>query len=818
MTSRNATARPLAGRNPESPPPRVSRIWPRRTVALVLLAFGLALAGGGAVLAASGGSLYYLLTGLAFLASSVLLWRGDARGVWVYGAMLVWTVAWSFWEVGFVGWQLAPRLIAPFVLAASLLLPSIRRLQAGKPAPWRTHGWATFTGGLIVAVALGGLSHTFDDAPEIPALRRGLQAQAPGNLPQPLATIDRNDWQAYGNDQGGTRFSPLDQINTSNVARLTKVWEAEMVATVPGEMNALQVTPIMVGDTLYACDGNNGVHAFDAETGQVRWRRNVSDGQPPSGKPCRGVAYYKVPDAHGLCAERIFAPSHNPTLAALDARTGELCPGFGKDGLVNLQEGIAPYPHGLFYVSSAPQVIRGKVVVGGGIPDGQYWGGPSGIIRAFDAVTGELAWAYDAGVPDRIGAPPPGEVYTPSSPNSWAPISADEALGLVYLPTGGATPDAFGGLRRPFDDSIGSAVIALDAETGRLRWRFQTTHHDIWDYDVASQPTLADVPTPQGVRHALIQPTKRGEIFVLDRQTGEPIKTVRELPAPQSAVAAGERLAKTQPESSDLPAFRGPPLREKDMWGMTPLDQLYCRIQFKRSLYEGMFTPVTLDKTIVIDPGSMGGVNWNSVSLDVDRGIMIVNWTQVPDRLELITREEATRRNFQIAPGLDAGGQTDQPMLGTPYGAYRTQFLSPLGSPCTAPPWGLIAAVDLVSGKVLWSKPLGTGRDIGPLKLGVRTMLPITIGTPTAGGAVTTRGGLVFIGGAAEHTFRALDAATGRELWSSRLATSANATPMTYRSPVSGRQFVVVAEGGRPAYGTKPGTKLVAYALPSAQQ
>ncbi|GFM84172.1 glucose dehydrogenase [Pseudomonas cichorii] len=816
MNSSDNATRPPGGITVESPAPQAHRPWPLRITALILLAFGLPLAVGGVILAANGGSLYYLITGLAYILSSVLLWRGDGRGVWIYGATLVWTVAWSLWEVGFSGWQLAPRLIAPFGLAILLLLPSIRLL----PSPWRVSGRATFAGSLVAAAVAGSVAHSLGENTEVPSLRRGIQAQAPGPLPQAMATIVRDDWQAYGNDQGGTRFSPLDQINTSNVSGLTKAWEAEMTATVPGEMNALQTTPIMVGDTLYACDGNNGVHAFDAETGEVRWRRNVSDGQEPSGKPCRGVAYYKVPDAQkgSMCAERIFAPSHNPTLAAIDAHTGELCPAFGNNGLVDLKQGIEPYPHGLFYVSSAPQVIRGKVVVGGGIPDGQYWGGPSGVIRAFDAVTGELAWAFDAGVPERIGAPPESEFYTPSLPNSWAPISADEELGLVYMPMGGATPDAYGGMRRPFDDDIGSAVVALDAETGRMRWRFQTTHHDIWDYDVASQPTLANLPTPQGIRPALIQPTKRGEIFVLDRETGNPIKTVRELPVPQGGIAEGERLAPTQPESSDLPAFREPELQEKDMWGITPLDQLICRIEFKRSRYEGMFTPVTLDKTIVIAPGSMGGVNWNGISLDADRGIMIVNWTQVPDRLELITREESTRRNFKIAPGLDAGGQTDQPMLGTPYGAYRTQFLSPLGSPCTAPPWGLIAGVDLMSGKTIWSKPLGTGRDIGPLKLGVKTMLPITIGTPTAGGAVTTRGGLVFIGGAAEHTFRALDAATGQELWNTRLATSANATPMTYRSPASGRQFVVVAEGGRPAYGTRPGTKLVAFALPAVRE
>ncbi|POA80387.1 hypothetical protein C1882_27065 [Pseudomonas sp. FW305-E2] len=395
MNISNIAMRPKAGTSGENSTSRVPGSWPRTITALILLVFGLAVEVGGVILVANGGSLYYLVTGVASILSSVLLWRGDGRGTWVYGAMLVWTVAWSLWEAGFSGWQLAPRLIVPFLLATLLLLPSIRRL----PSPLRLRGGATFAGSLVAAVVVGSVAHSPDEDNEVPSMRRGVQAQ-------PLARID-HDWQAYGNDQGGTRFSPLDQINTSNVTGLTKVWEAEMVATVPGEMNALQVTPIMVGDTLYACDGNNGVHAFDAETGQVRWRRNVSNGQEPSGKPCRGVAYYKVPDAPegSMCAERIFAPSHNPTLAAIDARTGELCPAFGHKGLVDLQQGIGPYPHGLFYVSSAPQVIRGKVVVGGGIPDGQYWGGPSGVMRAFDAVTGELAWAFDAGVPDRIGAP-----------------------------------------------------------------------------------------------------------------------------------------------------------------------------------------------------------------------------------------------------------------------------------------------------------------------------------------------------------------------------------------------------------------------------
>ena len=240
--------------------------------------------------------------------------------------------------------------------------------------------------------------------------------------------------------------------------------------------------------------------------------------------------FYRVPDATGLCAERVLATSQTPELWALDADTGRPCPDFGDGGRVQLLVGLGDVPPGYHYVSSAPQIVRGKVVFGGAIMDGQFWGEPSGVIRAFDAATGRLAWAFDVGRPDRYSAPPSGERYTPATPNSWAPISADEGLGLVYLPTGNATPDFFGGQRRPFDDDIASSVIALDAETGQLRWRFQTVHHDIWDYDVPAQPTLIDLPTPYGVRRALIQPTKRGEIFVLDRATGEPIKEVSELP------------------------------------------------------------------------------------------------------------------------------------------------------------------------------------------------------------------------------------------------------------------------------------------------
>ncbi len=785
----------------------------RRAVAIIVAVVGLALTVGGMALVLDGGSLYYLVTGIAVLASGVLIWRGDARGLTLYAAMLVWTLAWSLWEVGFDGWQLAPRIIAPFVLGLALLLPPVWRLRGGK-TPAARRGLSTFAAALAVALVVGTGLHAIGPAdPEKPVYRTGMQGAAPSRLPQPLAAITATDWQAYGNDQGGTRFSPLTDINAGNVAGLKQVWEADFGPAGRGKPNGLEVTPIMIGDALYACDGYSRAVSFDAETGAVRWRVDTSGGATETGKPCRGVAYYKVPGATGLCAERIFMANQTPNLVALDARTGRFCPGFAAGGRVNLKDGIGRYPYGQYYVSSAPQIVRGKVVVGGGIPDGQQWGGPSGVMRAYDAVTGQLAWAFDAGRPERIGAPPAGETYTRSSPNSWAPISADETLGLVYFPIGGATPDNFGGQRRPFDDALGSSVIALDAETGRLRWRFQTVHHDIWDYDVASQPTLVDLPTPNGIRRALIQPTKRGEVFVLDRQTGRPILPVTEQRAPQGGIVPGERLSPTQPASLSLPAFRGPVLREKDMWGVTPIDQMICRILFKRSRYEGQFTPLTLNKPVLQAPGSIGGVNWGSASIDVDRGIVIVNWMQLPDRVELMTRERALKEKLTLSDGLDAGGSKDRPMENTPYGAIGTNFLSPLGSPCTAPPWGSISAIDLRTGKLLWSKPLGTARDLGPL--GIPSMLPITIGAPNAGGAVTTRGGVVFIGAAAEKAFRAFDTATGKELWHVRIPFSASVTPLTYRAPRSGRQMVVVAAGGRPAFSMPAGTKLVAFALPT---
>jgi quinoprotein glucose dehydrogenase len=759
------------------------------------------------------GPFNYLIAGLVIGLSGILIWSKDARGVWLYGALLAGTVTWAIWEIGSDVWGLVARLVALVVLGLPLLLPLIRCPTSSVNTSRAPRGWLVFAGGLAVSVLFGaGLHAVGPSSPPDPLFQHGAQAHAPDPLAQPLAAINRGDWAQYGNDSGGTRFSPLSQITPQNVDQLKVAWEADTGPAVRGmQYSGLEVTPINVGDALYLCNAYNDVISLDAETGHERWRYNMTKEAPPSGKPCRGVSYYRVPEATGLCAERILAPSQSGDLFAVDAGTGKPCPDFGIGGRVSLRDGLGHVPFGYYYTSSAPQILRGNAIVGAAVMDGQYWGEPSGVIRAYDAVTGRLAWSFDVGRPESHGAPPPGEVYTPSTPNSWAPISADEALGLVYLPTGNSVPDFFGGNRRPFDEDLSSSVIALDAETGQLRWRFQTVHHDLWDFDLPSQPTLVDLPTPGGIRHALIQTTKRGEIFVLDRATGEPLRKVSELPVPQGGIAPGERLSATQPFSPDLPSLRGPKLREADMWGISPLDQMVCRILFKQSRFEGIFTPVTLERPAILDPGYFGGPEWGGVSIDVDRGIMTVNWMRLPARVELITRAEANARGFRPFDG-HGQGSAGHPMLNTPYAAQTGPFLSPLGMPCSAPPWGLITAVDLLSGRLIWNKPLGTGRDSGPL--GIASHLPVSMGVPNIGGPMTTRSGLVFIGATAERTFRAYDVATGKELWQARLPGGGQATPMTYLSLHSGRQFVVIAAGGKPSLQSQVSTKIVAYALP----
>jgi quinoprotein glucose dehydrogenase len=784
-----------------------------KAYALCLLVVGLPLCGGGAWLLFLGGSPYYVLAGLATLLSAIFTWKGDRRGAAIYAGLLVATIVWAIWEAGFDGWALVARLVAPFVLGLGFLVPAIaRRLETGAPLPRRA---LRFSASVALAVLLGTALHAVGPAdPPDPLYQTGGPVPAPAPLPgrqDGSKDAPAGEWRNYGNDPGGSRFSALDQINADNVKDLKVAWVIETGPRPARTVAWLQTTPLMVEDKLFFCTGANDVLAVDAETGRLRWRfRSGIDVTKHSSLVCRGVGYYAVPGATGPCAKRIYTNTVDARLIALDAGSGRPCEGFGRGGTVDLMTGMGATKPGYYAVTSAPTIVSGKIILGGRISDGQYWGEPSGVIRAYDAVTGKLSWAFDMGRPHDHAEPPAGQHYTLATPNSWAPMSADSALGLVYVPIGNATPDYYGAQRRAFDDRYSSSVVALDVASGEVRWSFQTVHHDLWDYDVPAQPTLVDIRSAHGVERALLQPTKRGEIFLLDRATGRPLAPVEERPVSQAGAAPGERLSKTQPFSVGMPAFGGGLWRERDMWGLTPLDQLWCRIRFRQVRYDGRLNPPGIVPTLT-EPGFMGGIDWGGVSVDRDRDLMIVNSNRMGNISRLIPRKEADAAGLSKASpiGESAGAV---PQQNTPFAAAAIPFLSPLGAPCNEPPFGSIAAVDLRSRKVVWTRPLGTARDSGPLD--IPSMLPIPMGVPNVGGSIVTRGGLTFIAATQERAIRAIDVRDGTERWKARLPAGGQATPMTFWSPRSKRQFIVIAAGGHAYYGTKPGNYLVAFALP----
>jgi quinoprotein glucose dehydrogenase len=821
--------------------------------AALLLSFGISLAYGGYALAQLGGSYYYLVAGMALITASVLLLFKRVEGAWLYTATVVVTTSWSLWEVGFDGWALAPRLVVFYVLGLGLLLPAVRRrlhssmdspmalpppypppaadagdrsgganASSSSPSPVAQGGLSrgrlqlsylrSLALMLAMSIAVGALLHwTRTERPADPLYRTGSAKLIDAPASTPSKTPHAADWLHYGNDAGGTRYSELAQITPDNVRDLEVAWTYRT-----GDLKAsMEVTPLKVGDSVYACTGTNDVIALDAETGAQRWRFEAGTaGEAAIVKACRGVAYYRVPGAAGACAERIITNTIDARLIALDAHSGERCSGFGTNGETSLLTGMGDWQGrhiaGYYYVTSAPTIVRGRIVLGGWVADAQYWGEPSGVIRAFDAVTGQFAWAFDMGRPDHHAEPAPGEHYTSSTPNAWAPMSADEDLGLVYVPTGNTSgSDYYGVRRREFDDKYSSSVLALDASTGTIRWSFQTVHHDLWDYDVAPQPVLTDVTRDGKTVRALIQATKTGEIFVLDRITGLPVFDVRELPAPTGGAVAGERVSPTQPYSLAMPSFRGPQLTEAHMWGVTPIDQLWCRIQFRRARYEGMFTPPGVTPFIQY-PGILGGIEWGGVAIDRGSRLMIVNASRVANYARLLPRAEADAQGRK--PAGFGGSYIQRAQAGTPYAVSNPPFLSPLNVPCQQPPFGTLSAVDLDTGKLVWTQALGSARDSGPL--GMRSFLPFTLGTPNIGGSVATRGGVVFIGATQDRYLRAFQTKTGKLLWQARLPAGGQATPMTYESAASGRQFVVIAASGLGSLLSGSGDYLIAYALP----
>ena len=638
-------------------------------------------------------------------------------------------------------------------------------------------------------------------------------APDPGAIGPAEVRADASEWPHYGNDAGGQRYAALSQITPGNVDQLGVVWTYHTGDLSDGRgdipsTTAFEATPILVEGVMYLCTPFNRVIALDPETGAEHWSYDpeieLASAHYANQLVCRGVAYWADPevpadaDRAATCRRRILTATNDSFLIALDAETGKPCTDFGAAGRVDLNEGVGEQRwKGEYQVTSAPVVAHDLVVVGSAVSDNARTDAPSGVVRAFDVRTGALRWAWDLS--------PPGFERTPENtgshgwalgtPNVWAPMSVDEERDLVFLPTGNPAPDYYRGGGGPLArmDYYGSSTVALRASTGEVVWRFQTVHHDLWDYDVPAQPTLTMVRRDGAAIPAVLQPTKMGHLFLLDRRTGAPIFPVEERPVPQDG-APGQALAVSQPFPVVPPPLVRQTLSADDAWGVLFFDKRWCRRRIEELRFDGPFTPPSLQGSIMF-PGNAGGSNWGGVAVDPERQLAIANvFENFPFRVTLFPRADFERAREEN-PGVEIS-----PQDGTPYAMRREDFRSPLGLPCIKPPWGKLVAVDLDTGEIRWERPVGT---LGPWEPGL----------PNVGGPLVTASGLVFLGATLlDDSLRAFDVESGEALWRAPLPAGGQATPMTYES--GGRQFIVIAAGGYGRAGLGVGDSLVAFALP----
>ena len=772
---------------------------------ILFIIIGLALGGGGLWLVTLGGSVFYLFAGLMFLVTAGLLLMRKAVALWVYAVLVVVALAWAVGEVGFDWWQLGPRGGVIILLGIWLLTPWIRRPLGLRSPTGITYGanpWPLAVP-VILAVIVAGYSMTTDPHD----LAGDLPTDAVSASPAMGGSVPDGEWHQYGRTPFGQRYSPLDQITAQNVSNLTEAWRYQTGDIKrPDDVGetTYQVTPLKVKDTLYLCTPHNWAIALDAKTGKEKWKYDANSGMNPDRQhqTCRGVTYYADPAvaAGQPCAERVYLPTSDARLIALDATDGKICTSFADEGVLHLETGMRYNPAGYYYSTSPPVAVAGKIIVGGAVNDNYSTQEQSGVIRAFDINTGALLWNWDSGNPDATTPIASGQTYTTNSPNSWSVFSVDETLGMVYIPLGNQVPDQLGINRSDNVEKFSSSIVALDIATGQLRWVRQTVHHDLWDMDVPAQPALIDLTKQDGtVAPALVGSTKQGDIYVLDRRTGEPIIPVKEIPAPGGAVT-GDHTSPTQP-ISDL-TFSPEPLQEKDMWGVSLFDQLACRIDFHRYRYEGRYTPPSLQGAIVY-PGNFGTFNWGSVAVDPERQIMFGMPTYLAFTSRLVPAADIPPKG-QDEKGSEQGLNRND---GAPYGVFMGPFLGPLKIPCQAPPWGYVAGVDLRTGKIAYMHKNGTVHDMTPLPL------PFKVGVPGIGGPMLTKGGVAFMGAAVDNYLRAYDVTSGRQLWQGRLPAGGQATPMTYMTD-DNKQYVVMVAGGHGSVGTKPGDYVIAYTLP----
>lgn len=790
---------------------------------LSLIVFGLTtlfLLIGGVWLILLGGSWYYAIAGIALALVTYLYAKNKSCTLWLYALIMLLTIIWSLWETRWDFWGSAPRFDIWFVFGLWLLLPFTTRSLGFAPAP------KTIVGLLMVAM-LGIIFYGYfiNDPHAINGdIARAQPAQA-----QATPGVATDDWPAYGRTQAGVRYSPLTQINAQNVGELKEAWvyhTGDFKDKNDSIETTNELTPIKIGKNLFICTTHQFLDAINPATGKRLWRFDPKLTSEPTYQhlTCRGVSYYDAADTarnpasdakdlttvSAQCPRKVILPVNDGRLFAINADNGKPCTDFGDNGVINLLKDMPnDYPGG-YEPTSPPIVTASTIIIGGAITDNFSSAEPSGVIRGYDVNSGELRWVFDTGAENPNALPGTEGKFVHNSPNAWAPLAYDAQKDIVYVPTGVGTPDIWGGNRDKNNERYANSVLALDASTGKLIWHFQQVHHDLWDMDVPSQPSLVDIKDRDGkMQPAIYVLTKTGLVFVLNRYTGEPILPYEEKPVPQTVqrgpATKGEHYSPTQPFS---PLNLGPhqPLQGKNMWGATMFDQLTCRIMFHRLNYQGIFTPPSENGTLVF-PGNLGIFEWGGMSVNPDRQIAMMNPLALPFVTKLIPEDPNRPQDVQGA-GTENGVQ---PMFGTPYGVNIHAFLSPVGLPCKEPPWMSVAAVDLQTNEIVWRKRIGTIRDSLPKLF---QLPPIKAGVPGLGGVMSTAGNVMFIGATQDNYIRAFNVTNGKQLWQARLPAGGQAVPMTYA--INGKQYVVIMAGGHGSFGTKMGDSLIAYALPDA--
>jgi len=782
-----------------------------KLTSIVLAILGCALLYMGGKLLMMGGSAFYALMAVGLLITAILLFRNQRSALALY-AILMWiTLAWIVWEVGFDKWQWIPRGDLFGVIGLWLAMPWVV-----KPLYQGTRRFHTFLGSTVIIMILVVIGLCFYD----PVPQEGTISNERAQGSEQGAA---SDWAAYGGTAEGMRFSALNQITKANVKDLEVAWTyhtGDLRQDADATEYTFEATPLKANGILYFCTPHNEVHALDPESGAVKWKFTPAKDRSylQQHQTCRGVSYYQPAAATAqdnaagpaICRKRIFNATTDAQLIALDADTGKPCADFGNNGVVDLHANMGDVrPHALMQ-TAAPLVAGNLVIVGGSVMDNGFnSGNPSGVIRAYDVLSGRLVWNFDPANPDNTAPVAAGQTYPQDTPVAWGTLSADLKNGLVYVPFGNASPDEVG-IERDANsntEKFRDTLVALDLNTGAFKWRYQSSHHDLWDRDNPSQPSLLDIDYQGQKQPVVILPTKTGNLFVLNRLTGQPVYPVNEVKVSTEGGVPGEKFAATQPVSSLN--FIPQPLTEKSMWGITPFDQMSCRMDFRSLRYDGNpWTPATEAGTLVF-PGNIGVFNWGSVAVDPQRQMLIATPVRLAYKYNLIKRtpSTATERLFTK----DGQPYWNENFHGD-YAIHIQQLASGLGIPCIAPPWGRMVGVDLKTGKTEWLRRTGTTKNLKTSFLPGRFPIGFPMGMVAHGGPLLTAGDLVFHGATADNFFRAYDSTTGELLWQTELSAGAQATPSTFMGK-DGKQYVVIAAGGHGSLGTKSGDSVVAFRL-----